>query len=403
LPGRMDRVIKEWGQGQKGYFVSGNRWPVVFGIVAALTGGSAAAQDLTQGKTPAQLFAGDCAACHKSTQGLAKGGDPRSIASFLREHYTTKPEMAEALAAYVVGSGRGQSPTDRGDSPGSRQGRGSASNDVAGRSTDGARPRGLIPMIPILGDEPKPPDAGDSPRPGARARTGPGAGDKPADGEPTRPVKPRPAVAVGDAPKSADDKDPPKSAARPDTRRSGDDDSAGNDAKPRSRAARTDDGRKPGDAPVPTGKLNSYARTGSSERDKATESVEERVSKLRSYATSGDPAPTSLSAPPKAVANPPPETPVVSPEPSSDATKDALKPAIEETPKSEAIKSEANDPSTPAAEDAPKLSKPRKPAADATAAAKRRTDAGNAPVSSPMSFFGRILSGGAKPRNDQAD
>jgi hypothetical protein len=399
----MDRVIKEWGQGQKGYFVSGNRWPVVFGIVAALTGGSAAAQDLTQGKTPAQLFAGDCAACHKSTQGLAKGGDPRSIASFLREHYTTKPEMAEALAAYVVGSGRGQSPTDRGDSPGSRQGRGSASNDVAGRSTDVARPRGLIPMIPMLGDEPKPPDAGDSPRPGARARTGPGAGDKPADGEPTRPVKPRPAVAVGDAPKSADDKDPPKSAARPDTRRSGDDDSAGNDAKPRSRAARTDDGRKPGDAPVPTGKLNSYARTGSSERDKATESVEERVSKLRSYATSGDPAPTSLSAPPKAVANPPPETPVVSPEPSSDATKDALKPAIEETPKSEAIKSEANDPSTPAAEDAPKLSKPRKPAADATAAAKRRTDAGNAPVSSPMSFFGRILSGGAKPRNDQAD
>jgi hypothetical protein len=93
----------------------------------------------------------------------------------------------------------------------------------------------------------------------------------------------------------------------------------------------------------------------------------------------------------------------VSLEPSSDATRDALKPATEDTPKSDANKSDANDPSSPAADDAPKLSKPRKPAADAAAAAKRRTDAANAPQSSPMSFFGRILSGGARHRDDQAD
>ena len=72
-------------------------------MVVAIVAAPAFAQDLTQGKTPAQLFAGDCAACHKSPQGLAKSGDVRSIASFLTEHYTTKPDMAQALAGYKPG------------------------------------------------------------------------------------------------------------------------------------------------------------------------------------------------------------------------------------------------------------------------------------------------------------
>ena len=100
--------------------------PFAFGLLAAWTG-VVQAQDYSAGKTPAQLFATDCSACHKSPQGLAKGTDARALVGFLREHYTTKPESAGALAAYVAGAGAGASAgagegkpkpgTARGDKP----------------------------------------------------------------------------------------------------------------------------------------------------------------------------------------------------------------------------------------------------------------------------------------------
>ncbi|HZP78090.1 MAG TPA: hypothetical protein VFB45_18240 [Pseudolabrys sp.] len=61
---------------------------------------SAGPQNIEAGKTPAQLFASDCAVCHKSPQGLAKGGG-LSLTTFLREHYTASRESAAALAAYL--------------------------------------------------------------------------------------------------------------------------------------------------------------------------------------------------------------------------------------------------------------------------------------------------------------
>jgi hypothetical protein len=74
------------------------------GISAALAiaGGAALAQDLTAGKSPAQLFGSDCSACHRSPGGLAKGRDSRALASFLKEHYTTKPDSATSIANYVA-------------------------------------------------------------------------------------------------------------------------------------------------------------------------------------------------------------------------------------------------------------------------------------------------------------
>ena len=60
--------------------------------------------DYSAGKTPAQLFSGDCSACHKTPRGLAKDRDARTLASFLREHYTSKVESAGALAVYLVGN-----------------------------------------------------------------------------------------------------------------------------------------------------------------------------------------------------------------------------------------------------------------------------------------------------------
>ena len=67
-----------------------------------------AQENLDSGKTPAQLYASDCAICHKSPQGLAaKGGGILGIESFLREHYTASRESAAAIANYLqaVGSG----------------------------------------------------------------------------------------------------------------------------------------------------------------------------------------------------------------------------------------------------------------------------------------------------------
>jgi hypothetical protein len=68
----------------------------------------ASAQDFTAGKTPAQLFSTDCAECHRTPNGLAKGRDVKTLVGYLREHYTTKSDTAGALAAYVSGfAGRG--------------------------------------------------------------------------------------------------------------------------------------------------------------------------------------------------------------------------------------------------------------------------------------------------------
>jgi hypothetical protein len=87
-------------------------------LAAALLADSAAAQDYDAGKTGPQLFASDCAACHKSAGGLAKGKDKGSLTSFLREHYTSKQESAQLLAAYLLGAGPGDAKPDRGDAPG---------------------------------------------------------------------------------------------------------------------------------------------------------------------------------------------------------------------------------------------------------------------------------------------
>ncbi len=73
----------------------------VLGFAAACASAAAPAQDLTAGKTPAQLFRSDCAEFHRSPAGIARSRDVRALADFLREHYTTKSETASALAAYL--------------------------------------------------------------------------------------------------------------------------------------------------------------------------------------------------------------------------------------------------------------------------------------------------------------
>jgi hypothetical protein len=82
---------------------------LVAGGIAAATGAiPAQAQDnFDAGKTPAQLYAADCAICHKTPQGLAKAGGVFGLAGFLREHYTASREAAAAIAAYVQAVDKG--------------------------------------------------------------------------------------------------------------------------------------------------------------------------------------------------------------------------------------------------------------------------------------------------------
>jgi hypothetical protein len=97
---------------------------------------NAQATNLEAGKSPSQIFAGTCTACHKSPRGLLKSVPAGSLPGFLRQHYTTSPEMAGVLSSFLISNGAtdtryggGQGKPDRDGKPGAppqqldRQGR----------------------------------------------------------------------------------------------------------------------------------------------------------------------------------------------------------------------------------------------------------------------------------------
>lgn len=80
---------------------------MLFGALLAVGAGAGVAVVRAQTvlgdpRDAARTFASNCSACHKSPRGLAKSGQ---IAGFLRQHYTTGPEMSAAMAAYLVAAG----------------------------------------------------------------------------------------------------------------------------------------------------------------------------------------------------------------------------------------------------------------------------------------------------------
>jgi hypothetical protein len=95
--------------------VFGRRISLGAAVLALLIAGQALAQeDLDSGKTPAQLYAANCAICHKTPHGLSKAGGPFGLQGFLREHYTASRQAAAAIAAYVDAVDRGAPPAERG-------------------------------------------------------------------------------------------------------------------------------------------------------------------------------------------------------------------------------------------------------------------------------------------------
>ena len=65
------------------------------------------AQNLEAGKSPSQIFAGTCNACHKGPRGLLKTVSAGSLPGFLREHYTTSSDMASLLSTFLISNGAG--------------------------------------------------------------------------------------------------------------------------------------------------------------------------------------------------------------------------------------------------------------------------------------------------------
>ncbi len=279
--------------------------PLAFGLVAALTG-VAQAQDYSAGKTPAQLFATDCSECHKTPQGLAKGKDTRSLASFLREHYTTKPESAGALAGFVAGAGAAPAVADGKPKPGAAREKPEPTSgkprrpEPAGEREQGARPAPK-PRSAGVGSEPKP---GEEQKPAPRrqptaARTAhPGDGAKPEVDEAARPAagaEPKPAVRTRTAkpaapPKREGEKPAPVQAARPD------------------------------------GKLESYISSGESAKPIETEATADSDRRLHSYATSGGGVAAITGETVKSAA-PPDAAPQSSGPQAEPASADAAKPA----------------------------------------------------------------------------
>ena len=81
----------------------------------------AQATNLEAGKSAAQIFAGTCNACHKAPRGLLKSVPASSLSSFLRQHYTTSPEMAGVLANYLISNGASDTRIS-GDKKGAKEG-----------------------------------------------------------------------------------------------------------------------------------------------------------------------------------------------------------------------------------------------------------------------------------------
>ncbi|WP_338700189.1 hypothetical protein V5279_19840 [Bradyrhizobium sp. 26S5] len=96
-------------------------------LIGCLSAVSAQAQNLEAGKSPSQIFANTCTACHKSPRGLLKTVPAGSLPGFLRQHYTTSSDMAGVLSSFLISNGANDPRYQAKDQPkgakGSREGR----------------------------------------------------------------------------------------------------------------------------------------------------------------------------------------------------------------------------------------------------------------------------------------
>jgi hypothetical protein len=266
-------------------------------------------QNLEAGKSPSQIFAGACTACHKSPRGLLKTVSPGSLPGFLHQHYTTSSDMASLISSYLVSNGAtdtryGSKPSTEPKSE-ARSGSGPEQPDRQGRR-----------MRPGAQEAAKP-DAEGISQQGESGRQGHRRLARPAEGpDETKPV------VDGQAPVQADDarkltakqrsskqgrpggEEAPKAdtaksdaakldAAKPDTANS----DAGKDESPkaesRSEPANEDSGKPEGTGPAGEGKSEAAKVEGPNDNGSGAPPV------LRA-----DPVPAVTPAPPTPAASP---------------------------------------------------------------------------------------------------
>lgn len=105
-------------------------------LVGCLTAGALlAVENLEAGKSPSQIFAGTCTACHKSPRGLLKNVPASSLPGFLRQHYTTSSDMASVLASFLISNGATDTRFQSKDQPKTDAGKGA--KQEAARPPDG--------------------------------------------------------------------------------------------------------------------------------------------------------------------------------------------------------------------------------------------------------------------------
>ena len=215
-----------------------------------------AVENLEAGKSPAQIFAGTCNACHKSPRGLLRSVPPSSLPGFLRQHYTTSSDMASVLSSYLVSNGAADT-------------RGQPKEGREAKQKDGAKEAGTKEVARA------PAEQGTRPQPRL-----PRAGETP---DIMRPEQPAQAAIDKGKKKDKDKKGRPEEPARTEPAA----------AEPPKETAKTDEGAKPSEA-KPT-----EAKTESAKVEPPKESVSEPA------ATRPDPVPSVTPAPATTAAAPP--------------------------------------------------------------------------------------------------
>lgn len=150
-------------------------------LIGSFVPGTAAAQNLEAGKSPSQIFAGACAACHKSPRGLVRTVPPSSLPTFLRQHYTTGSDMASLLSSYLVSNGGTDTRYKQSDVPKAEVTPG------APEERQGRRPRREQEAKPEAGQQAAP---GEEPKPRSRR------GRRPAQAEEAKPAEAAPAASA---------------------------------------------------------------------------------------------------------------------------------------------------------------------------------------------------------------
>jgi hypothetical protein len=148
---------------------------IIAGLALVWAQTAGAQENLDHGKTAAQLFASDCAVCHKSAQGLVKSGGLFGIEGFLRQHYTASRESAAAIAKYLEASGAPPAAPAKKGTTTKRAAKGDAKGTKGEKKPDGA--------VTLPGDN-KPEDAPKPSEPKASE-------SKPAEPAESKPAEPK--------------------------------------------------------------------------------------------------------------------------------------------------------------------------------------------------------------------